>query len=102
MNQSKNLTAFYKAYADWLAVGAPSCEPFSSTVGLCTNIHEFELYSRALKEEMILQFKNANLNPEFPFNKNRDEYLGEDHTKNPKRIAWVIEHSKRVTENENA
>lgn len=101
MSQSKDLTAFYREYAEWLNKGAPAHSPFHKDDGLC-----FSLYFskntvvtriRRLKAEMLEQFIAAGLHEKFPFNNgDHDAYLREARGMtmhlNPARTQWVKDH----------
>lgn len=95
------LMDFYKAYLDWFNRNAPELKPFTKGTGLCHNFAEFIRSNYAgrnfhLKDFMIAlkdQFREANLDVEYPFNNGDDEFYSFDvdtgtHL-NPSRIQWV-------------
>lgn len=101
MNQSKELTAFYYAYWDWLVAGAPEGQPFYRNWGLCkclSSYYKHDANRFMLNDEMKAQFKNelklCNIENLFPFGYSDFQFrerLSLMHTC-PKRRAWVKEH----------
>lgn len=99
---SPELLAFYRAYRDWLAVGAPDRAPFNRMTGLCSGIHDYASNTNIpldkkmkMLGEMEKQFIDAGLNDLHPFDESIEKYVYDfvKHT-NPKRIRWVLEHAK--------
>jgi hypothetical protein len=99
--QSKELTAFYRAYAQWLDRNAPNLQPFRRNEGLCRALLTYgtELYPERVfhaDDEMDRQFEDAGLDVSYPFGK--DEYALHRSAAtmhlDPKRTAWVREHAK--------
>jgi hypothetical protein len=96
------LLEFYKAYLDWVGRNAPELKPFTKGTGLCHNFAEFirSNYTNSnfhIKDCTITlkdQFREANLDVEYPFNEGDDESYAYDvdcgmaHL-NPARIQWV-------------
>jgi hypothetical protein len=95
MSQSKGLTEFYNAYNDWVNTGAPECNVFSRSYGLCLNLRVYG-DSLNLCNEMKAQFVEAELSCDYPFNESENEYFVEcdagEAALNPERIKWVQEH----------
>lgn len=100
--QSKELTAFYKSYLDWLDVGAPHEQPYSRKYGLCSNILHYYFNSNwrnyyPIKEEMKNQFDQAGIHTIYPFEGSKYHYHdAAEHRKlhlNPARIQWVRDHA---------
>lgn len=105
--QSETLTAFYRLYLE-----IATTEKVSSRLpgkkgkaGLCHNLSNFMISNntdvdeyRKILNEMKSQFIEAGLDPLFPFNFDEQDYHKEMHRadafRNPKRMAWVIEHVK--------
>lgn len=98
---SKQLKAFYKAYAAWLDAGAVNKGAFTCCTGLCFALHKwagdkgYDL--RALRLELKAQFIDAGLDSSYPFNRGERDYDVEcdDGTicLNPARVAWVRKHA---------
>ena len=94
--QSKELTAFYRAYKQWLDDGAPDSEPFYRSCGLCSSVEDVITEPFIVERELNCQFKDAELNPEYPFGganyasrtQNKEQHL------DPLRIKWVEDHLK--------
>lgn len=94
--QSKELTAFYRAYKQWLDDGAPDKDPFHRCCGLCVSVEDFITEPFTVEEELHYQFKDAGLNPDYPFGEWNYEYRSsnwEQHL-DPLRIKWVEDHLK--------
>lgn len=97
MPQSAELTAFYRAYAKWLDDGAPEDKPFARCFGLCSNTFRYSNeVGHRIENEMRIQFKNADLPVNYPFNDSSRYYdeeaaFNQMHL-NPNRIQWVREH----------
>lgn len=106
---SPKLKAFYKAMQAWIDDGAPSCNKigFFKEYGLCTNLeiyidstngHDYSQCRRVLSGQMILQFEEAFLNSKHPFNESIMDYSDEGNNQtifqNPKRLAWIKQHSE--------
>lgn len=103
VNQSKELTEFYRAYAKWLDEGAPHMQPFVRDDGLCINIRKMVGYRFGLRAEMQEQFIQHMGKPMFyPFNVSKScrPYLVEANAYechlNPARIQWVRDHCNPV------
>jgi hypothetical protein len=107
VNQSVELTGFYRMYRAWLNMGAPPSRIFQRSNGLCIALAGYteQLGMRSanhevLSNEMDTQFIIAGLNPNFPFNEKLPDggntYWCERETRtmhlNPKRIKWVEDH----------
>ena len=101
MAQSKELTAFYNAYHNWL-LDPVEYSPFSKNEGLCSSIRRFacfnEEHEMKLLYEIRQQFKKSGLWSVSPFHQNLDYYFQESDAGlchlNQKRIAWVKAHLK--------
>jgi hypothetical protein len=101
MTQSVKLTAFYRAYLEWVESGAGPHDIFDGAIGLC---HSSWLFAggmdnhenaKDLEEELNKQFKDAGLSVAYPFNSGKDwlyEKEGAYKHRNPKRIRWVRDH----------
>lgn len=105
MPQSDLLTAFYRAYLNWIMAGAPNFRPFNRRSGLCENLKRFikdNHLDRAtiwrIEEELYMQFQAARLKVDFPFNSGRRHYLLEAKEarmqENPLRLQWVLDHAQ--------
>lgn len=91
---SEQLKAFYKAYAAWLDAGAPQCFPFKRHEGLCYNLRKWSDCNEELSGELLDQFVDADLDWEYPFDGNWDNYSGDDYKHlNPARVSWVRKHA---------
>lgn len=103
MKQSKELTAFYNAYNDWLEAGAPEENEynFHRHGGLCYNIIYIGAIAYGTKKlvgelipELKEQFEKAHLDKDYPFGRwiylvaryNDTQHL------DPNRIRWVKSH----------
>lgn len=98
-NQSPELTAFYRAYRDWAyRDGAPQGQPFSRRSGLCYNLDvHVDGHISPMFSEMDKQFRDAGLDPNYPFQPMEDyEMFSDELTQHlcPVRRAWVEEHAK--------
>ena len=97
VEQSKELTEFYRAYLEWAESGYGEHPKFHIDVGLCLNL---QLYygtdERGIVcREMLCQFIAAGLHGDYPFNSgNSQTYWSEIRHRKPARIAWVKEHAK--------
>lgn len=106
--QSELLTAFYRAYLEWVESGAPDEQPFRRDRGLCSNFDKFILSNcqsddkyvlfKELNKELKDQFTEAGLCQSFPFNDGSFEYFYNECQsgypwKNPVRIDWVKSHA---------
>ncbi len=101
MNQSKELTTFYKAMHEWINAGFPESEVFKGYYGLCNNLVKFcedmDHSDYVLQQEMEHQFIDAGLDQYVPFNNigGMPSFFKEvHHYKNPLRINWIREHAK--------
>lgn len=109
--QSKELTAFYRAYNEWLEVGAPdeyhyidNPNGFIPELGLCNALKKFctknniSYKIKSLSIEMEFQFFKKGLSTIYPFGeKEYDtsvENTGTLCCHQPKRIQWVKDHLK--------
>lgn len=93
MEQSKELTAFYDAYLNWLERGAPNYDPFKRSLGLCNNLRRWMgIVGSAARHEMTTQFKAAGLDESYPFDPTEPYGLDFKHD-NPARIEWVRAHA---------
>lgn len=90
--QSAELTAFYVAYAEWAAAGAPAGAGFDARRGLCTNC--LLRYSPETEEEMYNQFLEATTSPVYPFGSRAFDSCLADASfhLDPNRIQWVLDH----------
>lgn len=101
MQQSEVLTAFYRAYLDWVAAGAPDYNEhgFSRCVGLCSNLDAYcaemeDAGYHGAEDEMEQQFRDAGLNTSFPFESPREYSEAQDTGRmhlNQYRLSWVRE-----------
>lgn len=102
MKQSKELTAFYKAWLEWAENGAVDSMPFMRGIGLCDNMSTFLYNDVALSNsqvsdfahEMRQQFRNAELDVHYPFGDSDYTARGWNDTMHlcPVRIQWVKDH----------
>lgn len=97
--QSEELTAFYRAYAEWLDDGAPNGQPFFRSFGLCSALDEFLGRTKKkwqIKHEMLQQFEAAGLHANYPFGYAEYYRRMEKGTVylQSKRVKWVREHAK--------
>ncbi len=108
--KSQLLQDFYNAYHNWLENGADIEDvTFSRGTGLCSNLTsylsdwlDFEIQEdfttfKKVRLELIQQFHDADLDPQFPFNGGESVCYDFEAQKdlsylNPKRIQWVKEH----------
>lgn len=105
MEMSEILQKFYDEIGEWILSGCPEGREFGNT-GLCSNLRTF-MYNnrkthpwereRAVEIELEYQFREAGLNPEYPF----DDALGSSYRSamwdrklydNPLRYQWVFDH----------
>ena len=97
IRQSKELTAFYNAYNEWLEAGAPEENKygFSGYDGLCCSI---VVYTRTpfskIAVEMESQFAGAKLSKTYPFTRSNfiDRYDSGTLHLDPNRRRWVKTH----------
>lgn len=109
MNQSPELTEFYREYQKWIDAGAPVKDPiFERGMGLCPNLRMYIFEMCGMYEvhipfsaEMKRQFIEAGLDPDLPFNSKpmwSTDYQREANQDtcylNPERLKWVKEHCK--------
>ena len=99
--QSKELTAFYRAYKQWLDDGAFDGQPFFRSCGLCANVEKFveekfPMEKFSLGREMTRQFQQENLNLNYPFGYSSfmSASATEEQHLDPLRIKWVEDHLK--------
>lgn len=98
MKQSKELTAFYKAWLEWAENGAVSAG-FESCWGLCANLEYYlyvnDNYQGNAYDEMINQFSDAGLDRCYPFG-GEAKYDIKLHNSSmhlcTMRIQWVKDH----------
>lgn len=91
-SQSAQLTSFYQAYREWLAIGSPEGKPFWRLYGLCESAAVYTGY-QSIRSELRSQFESADLDGNYPFNKSPKDFFNEDRCdQNPARIAWVMDH----------
>lgn len=62
--------------------------------GLCSEAYwymrrETGTSSRALQDMLTDMFREDGMHGDYPFNRDQMEYCREDHTRNPRRLAWV-------------
>lgn len=100
MEQSIELTRFYREYLRWIKDGTPDHPIFSKDVGLCDCVLRYgnkNLKSIAIFKEMRQQLKDSKLNVSYPFNYNGNDYSEEVRKKsahtNELRLRWVIQHA---------
>jgi len=101
MEQSNELTRFYREYLKWIKDGTPNHPLFSTDVGLCDCVLRYSntnLKSIAIFKELRQQLRDAKLNVSYPFNYNGNDYSEEVRKKsahqNDLRLQWVIQHAK--------
>ena len=108
--QSKELTAFYNAYNDWLEAGAPDKNEysFSRRDGLCFLLYQFfdkvgETCDNAcrISKEMKNQFVSAQ-SEVYPFGMSNYYERAKNNTQHldPIRIRWVKAHLTEEVEKE--
>lgn len=100
--QSDTLTEFYRAYLAWVEAGTPKHPHFARCWGLCCNLADYyggtTRASLSAADEMRMQFRQAGLDEELPFNpypgsrKYTEESLAYQCHLNPHRIQWVRDH----------
>lgn len=94
------LRNFYRAYYKWATSPSQYKSPtFRGTYGLCRNLENW-VYDNCIKnpdKELVRlmgrlekQFKNAGLNPNYPFG--FDDYFDYPGPLDPARMAWVKKH----------
>lgn len=96
IDQSAELTAFYKAYLAWVENGAPTDHAiFKRKYGLCSNFIDWADSETSI-DELADQFEADGLNFLHPFNDSPEDYnrdtVSESHHLNEQRIAWVKSH----------
>lgn len=103
IDQSAELTAFYKAYLAWVENDAPAHKTFTRSYGLCHNVQAWCVANKTCWFDVCLeldtQFWAAGLNEDYPFNDSMwpaDDYTSESGRQemhlNEKRITWVKSH----------
>lgn len=100
-HQSPLLTQFYNDYLEWILKKAPQGKPFSRNTGLCGNACIWDnLYGSYLSQQMKIQFIQAQLPFDYPFNDRDNRYMAEvlyaQCHLNEARIQWVLDHSYKV------
>ena len=105
MKQSALLRQFYKAYVEWLDLGAPDQIIFRRYFGLCSNLNNWatnnKIYGQDaidLSREMQSQFRVAGGSVDYPFNRgDADLYTREVDFElaheNEQRNKWVRDHA---------
>lgn len=102
MQQSKELTEFYKAWLYWAENGAEESAPFMRGIGLCNNMVTY-FYTDAglpasqvsdLRYEMAQQFRYSGLCSHYPFGESDYTGRGWNDTMHlcPARTQWVKDH----------
>lgn len=103
--QSKELTAFYRAYNEWLDSGASYFKDnpygFLPRLGLCYALRKYcenNSSYKVLSKEMKSQFIKSGRNKIYPFGEkeynNSADFGGEPCCYQPERVKWVKDHLK--------
>lgn len=95
INQSRQLSKFYKELSEWIAGGCTDEESvFDTNYGLCDNLYNWA-YEQDLQAELRYQLRAEFGSAYYPFNNRDPQLYKEEKNKytNPERLDWIAEHT---------